>query len=160
MKGKMILVTVLSVTLFAVSAGLVQAYGGRSGGSDSNAGYSSGYGCQNPGSGRGSGMMGYGSGMMGSGGMRGHMGGDGDGERGDRHWYGFDRKDQRNANITQDEAKAMIELRVSRNPYIQVGKVAANEDGFEIQVVTKKGGDLVNRLQVEKSSGRIFPIVE
>lgn len=158
MSRKTIMVAVLSLSLVAVGAGFVQAHAGRSEGGDG--GYGSGYGCEGPGSGYSAGMMGTGQGMMGSGGMRGHMGGYGDDERGDRRWYGFARKDQRNINISQDEAKAMIELRVSRNPYIQVGKIVSNEDGFEIQVVTKKGGDLVNRLQIEKSSGRIFPIFE
>ena len=154
MSRKTIMVAVLSLSLLVVGAGLVQAHGGRSGGG--YGAYGQGYGCDGPRGSYGQGMMGYGQGqgMMGYG-MRGHMGWDGD-DRG----RGFYRGERSNADVSQDEAKAMIELRVSRNPYLKVGKVTANDDGFEIQVVTKKGGDLVNRLQIEKSTGRIFPIFE
>ena len=35
-----------------------------------------------------------------------------------------------------------------------------SENGFEVQVVTKEGEQLVNRLQVDKEAGRIYRIFE
>jgi hypothetical protein len=58
------------------------------------------------------------------------------------------------------EAKGLVEARVSRNPYLKVGKVTENENGFEVQVVTKEGEQLVNRLQVEKDTGRVYRVFE
>jgi hypothetical protein len=138
MSRKTILVTVLSLTLIVAGYGLVQAHGGRNGG------------------GYGQGMMGYGYG--GGGDCGGPRNGDCD-ARGGRGWRGGD-KASFNANITMDEAKGLVEARVSRNPYLKVGKVTENENGFEVQVVTKEGEQLVNRLQVEKDTGRVYRVFE
>ncbi|UCF31421.1 MAG: hypothetical protein JSV26_03110 [bacterium] len=133
MKGKAILVTVVSLTILAAGAGLVQAHGGW-----------------------GRGMMGYdrgyGPGGYGCEGPR-----YGDCDSGGRRW-----EDRRalDANITMEEARHLVESRVSRNPYLTLGEVTENEDGYEVQVVTKKGGELVNRIQVEKNTGRVYRIFE
>ncbi len=143
MSKKAILVTVLSLTLVVTGVGLVQAHGGRNGG------------------GYGQGMMGYGQGMMGYGGA-GDCGGPGYGDydgRGRNARRGGDRASLK-ANITMDEAKGLVEARVSRNPYLKAGKVTETEGGFEVQVVTKEGEQLVNRLQVEKDTGRMYRVFE
>lgn len=138
MSGKVILVAVLSLALVGAGYGMVQAHGGRYGDDG----------------GRGWGHMGYGRHMMDyDGGSYGRGYG-----RGDCGNYGERRGGS--ANITKDEAKELVEGRVSRNPYLKAGKVIENEDGFEVQIVTKKGEELVNRLQVEKDTGRIYRIFE
>ncbi len=139
MSKKAILVTVLSLTLVVTGVGLVQAHGGGNRGG------------------------GYGQGMMGSGyGGAGDCGGPGYGDydgRGRNARRGGDRVSL-SANITMDEAKGLVEARVSRNPYLKAGKVTETEGGFEVQVVTKEGEQLVNRLQIEKDTGRVYRVFE
>ena len=161
MSRKAILITVLSLTLVVAGSGLVHARGGWNG---------------NCGNNQGQGMMGYGfggavdcggpqSGDCYNRGGRSWRGGDcgnqaGDcNNRGGRNWRGGNRA-QISADITMDEARGLVENRVSRNPYLKVGNVTENENGFEVQVVTKDGEKLVNRLQVDKEAGRIYRIFE
>ena len=123
MSRKAILVTVLSLALVGAGYGLVQAHGGRY--SDDR--------------GRGWGHMGSGRHMMdydGGGYARGYGRGYGQGDC----WNNDERRGE-SANITKDGAKELVEGRVSRNPYLKAGKVIENEDGFEVQIVTKKGDD-------------------
>jgi len=142
MRKKAILVTVLSLTLVVAGSGLVHARGGGNG---------------NCGNAQGQGMQGYGFGGN-AGNCNGTQSGDcvNQGNKGRRggNRATFD------ANITMDEAKGLVENRVSRNPYLKVGNVTENENGFEVQVVTKEGEQLVNRLQVDKEAGRIYRIFE
>ena len=64
-------------------------------------------------------------------------------------------------DLTEKEAEELIAYRVTRsNPNLKVGKVKSTEDGFEVQVVTKKGEALVDRLLVEKDTGRVYRIYE
>ena len=142
MRRKAILVAVMSLTLVVAGSGLVHARGGWNG---------------NCGNAQGQGMMGYGFGGN-AGDCAGPQSGDcvNQGKRGNRggNRVSFD------ANITMDEAKGLVENRVSRNPYLKVGKITENENGFEVQVVTKEGEQLVNRLQVDKEAGRIYRVFE
>ena len=142
MNRKTIMIAVLSVALLAAGTGLVQAHGrnwddggrGGYGMMGQRGGFGGGYGCDGP---RYNDCEpGYGRGYRGEG-----------------------RRDL-SANITQDEAKELVERRVSRNPYLKVGKITENEGGFEIQIVTKKGGELVNRLQLDKDTGRMYRVFE
>lgn len=64
-------------------------------------------------------------------------------------------------NLTRKDAEEIIAYRVTRdNPNLKVGDIKGTEDGFEVQVVTKKGGALVDRLLVEKDTGRIYRVYE
>jgi hypothetical protein len=64
-------------------------------------------------------------------------------------------------DLTAKDAEEIIAYRVTRsNPNLKVGKVKGTEDGFEVQVVTKKGEALVDRLLVEKDTGRIYRVLE
>ena len=64
-------------------------------------------------------------------------------------------------DLTEKDAEELIAYRVTRsNPNLKVGKVKTTEDGFEVQVVTKKGNALVDRLLVEKDTGRIYRVYE
>ena len=64
-------------------------------------------------------------------------------------------------NLTEKEAEEIIAHRVTRNnPNLKVGKIKGTDDGFEVQVVTKKGNALVDRLLVEKDTGRIYRVYE
>jgi len=64
-------------------------------------------------------------------------------------------------DLTEKDAQDIIAYRVTRtNPNLKVGKVKGTEDGFEVQVVTKKGEALVDRLLVEKNTGRVYRVYE
>ena len=64
-------------------------------------------------------------------------------------------------DLTEKDAEELIAYRITRsNPNLKVGKVKSTEDGFEVQVVTKKGEALVDRLLVEKDTGRIYRVLE
>jgi hypothetical protein len=151
MNTKAILIAVLSLAMVAAGYGLVQAHGSR-GWSD----YDRGYGHM----GSGGHMMdyrgGYGQGMMGYGGnYRGHMM-----DYRDYQPCWDDGRTRVQADITQDSAKKLVEDAFTRNPNLKVGKVKQTDDGFEVQVVTKKGEALVDRLLVEKDTGRVYRIYE
>ena len=64
-------------------------------------------------------------------------------------------------DLTEEDAEQLIAYRFTRgNPNLKVGKIKGTEDGFEVQVVTKKGGALVDRLLVEKDTGRVYRVFE
>jgi hypothetical protein len=133
MNGRIVVILALIIAVLAAGAGLVQAHGGR-------------YWDEG---GRGWGHMG-GRHMMDYYDRSPGLGG---------CWNDGQRQGLR-ADITKEEARDLVENRVSRNPYLAVGKIVENEDGFEVQVVTKKGSELVNRIQVEKDTGRLYRIFE
>jgi hypothetical protein len=61
--------------------------------------------------------------------------------------------------ITPEKAEEIVTFNLSRtNDRLKVGKVIETEDGFEVQVVTKKGEALVDRLLVERDTGRFYRI--
>ena len=95
-------------------------------------------------------MTGYGWDHMGGGYARGPDGsgyGRNDQWRGDRH-------------VTSEEAREIAEHSLGRNPYLRVGAVTEAGDSFEIEIVTRKGQELVNRLLVEKETGHAYTIHE
>jgi hypothetical protein len=151
MNIKAILIAVLSLGIVVAGYGLVQAHGSR-GWSDYDRGYNH--------MGSGSHMMDYrggnGQNMMGYGGnYRGHMM-----DYQDYQPCWDDGRTGVQANITEDTAKELVEDAFTRNPNLKVGKVKETEDGFEVQVVTKKGEALVDRLLVEKDTGRVYRVYE
>ena len=154
MNRKPILVAVLSLVMVAAGYGLVHAH-------------DSGYGNNND-SGSGQGMMGQGGGMMGNmmgqgGGMMGQGGGmmgQGGGMMGQGRRGSIS---PRQTPLTEEDARILVEYQlrfVVPNPNLKVGKVKKTEDGFEVQVVTRKGEVLVDRFLVEGDTGRIYRILE
>ncbi len=134
---KTILVAVLSLAMVATSYGLVQAHGSGYGNNNDW-----GYGQSMMGSGQG--MMGFGQGMMGQGG-KGRF------------------SSPRQTPLTEEDARILIEYNlrfIVRDPNLKVGKVKKTEDGFTVQVVTKKGEVLVNRFLIENETGRVYRILE
>lgn len=95
-------------------------------------------GWQGKSSGMGPGMMGQGSGMG-----RGMTG----------QGYGTQYQ-QPQKPITKSDAQSMLQNYVSRNPNLKVGTVQDEGTSFEADVTTKDGS-LVNKLFVDKDSGRI-----
>jgi hypothetical protein len=64
-------------------------------------------------------------------------------------------------DLTEKDAQEIIAYRFTRNnPNLKIGKVKGTEDGFEVQIVTRKGEALVDRLLVEKDTGRIYRVYE
>lgn len=142
MSKKTILIAMLTLTMAAAVAGLAHARGGMMGygwGPDRDD-YRGGYGCDGPRFER----SGYGPGNC-------YLG-----SRQDDSSEGRSRVD-----ITREEAEDLVSFRLRRtNDNLKVGKVTENEDGFQVEVVTKKGGELVDRLQVKKDTGRIYRLFE
>ena len=100
---------------------------------------------------------GYGYGSAGS---YDHMGGYGSMMDNDRSndeqpcWSGEESTSK--VQINKEEAKGIISFQLRRsNPNLKVGKVTEKEEGFEITIVTKDNS-LVDRLVVEKNTGRIY----
>ncbi len=154
MKRKAILVTVLSLAVVTGGYGLVQAHGGQSQGG-SGGGWI-GMGSDHMG-GSGWGHMGSGGHMMGSG--WGHMGGGYTRGSGGPE-YGHNDRWRGDRHVTNEEAREIAEHNLGGNPYIKVGKLTERSEGFEVEIVTRKGQELVNRLLVEKETGQVFPISE
>ena len=154
MKRKAIMTTVLSLAIVTGGFGLAQAHGGQSRG------------------GSGSGWFGMGSGHMGGSGWGhmgsgGHMSGYGWDHMGDfgrnfdgSFFNGTDNRRQLNRPVTREEARDIAEHNLGGNPYIKIGKLTESDEGFEAEIVTRKGGELVSRLLVEKETGRAYTIHE
>jgi hypothetical protein len=103
--------------------------------------------------GMGPGMMGYGMGrgMMGYGmgpGMMGYgMMGPG---------YGYNQPYQRpQRSINEKDAKGIVEnyLNSTRNPNLKLGKIKDEGSAFEVDIVTKSNGSLVDKVLVSKDTG-------
>ncbi|MDF1535787.1 MAG: hypothetical protein P1S46_04700 [bacterium] len=98
------------------------------------------------------GRMGYRGGMMDF---------DAPGYGGGQGYCGNVDTEARKLDLTEKDAQEIITNRITRsNPNLKVGKVKGTEDGFEVQVVTRKGEALVDRLLVEKDTGRIYRVLE
>ncbi len=55
--------------------------------------------------------------------------------------------------LTADQAKAMVEQQISGNPNLKAGKVTEKDGTYEVDIVTKKEGSLVDKIQVNKQTG-------
>ena len=109
-------------------------------------GYGMGYGMM--GYGMGPGMMGYGMGpgMMGYGRGYGMMG----------PGYGYNQQYQQPQRpITEKDAKGIVEnyLNSTRNPNLKLGKIKDEGSAFEVDIVTKSNGTLVDKVLVSKDTG-------
>ena len=112
--------------------------------------------------GHGSSMMGHGSSMMGHGSSM--MGGRATGPGGwycpwmgnSSHHYGSGGQSSYNQGgqpLTQDQAKQMIQNHIQGNPYLKVGEFTDQGDFYDVTIVTKKEGALVEKIQVDKKTG-------
>ena len=130
MSRRTLLITVLTLSLLVAGFGLVQAHSGYD-------------------HGRGHMMGGYGYGPMMGYGSYGNNG----------CWNAQERNTSE--EITSEKAGEIVAFSLSRtNDRLKVGKITETEDGFEVQVVTRKGEALVDRLLVEHDTGRIYRIYE
>jgi hypothetical protein len=102
----------------------------------------------------GPGMMGYGMGpgMMGYGMGPGMMG---YGMMGPGYGYNQQYQQQPQRPITEKDAKGIVEnyLNSTRNPNLKLGKIQDEGSNFEVQIVTKNNGSLVDRVLVDKNTG-------
>ena len=98
--------------------------------------------------------MGYGYGGPGWGMMGGWGYGMGPGMMGyGPSYYG----NQGNLNLTTDQVKQYLETMI-RNPNLKVGDVKEKDaDTITADIVTKKGGDLVQRLDFNRHNGFVQP---
>ncbi len=141
-----ILITVVSLTMILAGYGLVQAHGGRD---DRN--YSRGMGY----------MGGYGGHMGGYGGHMTDYGHMGYGRSYDDNPCWTDQRGDAAEEVTREGAEDIVSGYLNRvNPRLKVGNVTQTEDGFEVQVVTKKGKALVDKFLVEKETGRVYRLYE
>jgi len=89
--------------------------------------------------GMGPGMMGYGRGygMMGPG-------------------YGYNQQYQQpQRSINEKDAKGIVEnyLNSTRNPNLKLGKIKDEGSAFEVDIITKGNGSLVDKILVNKNTG-------
>jgi hypothetical protein len=106
-------------------------------------GYGMGSGMMGPNYGMGNGMMGRGYGM-GNGTMRPN--------------YGYNQQyRQPRKPINEKDARGIVEnyLNSTRNPNLKLGKIKDEGSAFEVDIVTKSDGTLVDRLLVSKGTGRL-----
>jgi hypothetical protein len=73
-------------------------------------------------------------------------------------WWGYgpDRS-AFGSTLSRGEAKKLVQWFIRCNPNLEVGDITKVEDGFEVQVVTRKGKSLVDTLLVEEETGWIYP---
>jgi hypothetical protein len=99
--------------------------------------------------GMGPGMMGYygmGPGMMGYGMGYGMMG----------PGYGYSQRYRwPHQQLKEQDAKGIVKnyLNSTRNPNLKLGKIKDEGYAFEAEIVTKKGGSLVDKVLVNKNTG-------
>jgi hypothetical protein len=135
---------VFAAVIAIAAGGLVgvvyaQPYGGG--------GYGPGYGMMGGGYGPGWGG-GYGPSWM----MRGYGGGYGPGMM-----YGYGPGNQGNLNLGVDQVKKNFEQMI-RNPNLKVGDVKEKDaDTIVVEIVTKQGNSLVQRLDVNRHNGFTQP---
>lgn len=55
--------------------------------------------------------------------------------------------------LTQDQAKQMLQNHIQGNPYLKVGEFTDKGDFYDVTIVTKKEGALVEKIQVDKKTG-------
>ena len=122
---------VFAVALVSAGTSFAQGSGYGPGGRDCP-------GWQGKNSGMGPGMMGQGSGM-------------GPGMMGQGYGPQYQ---QPQKPVTKSDAESMLQNYVSRNPNLKVGTVQDEGNSFEANVTTKDGS-LVNKLFVDKDTGRI-----
>ena len=102
--------------------------------------------------GMGPGMMGYGYGM--GPGMMGYGYGMGPGMMGPG--YGYNQQYQQPQRpVTEKDAKGIVEnyLNSTRNPNLKLGKIKDEGSAFEVDIVTKSNGTLVDKVLVSKDTG-------
>jgi len=184
MRRKGILATVLGLAMVTAGYGLAQAHGTGSMGGMNSGGAGSGWfgtgsgftdGSNGSHMGPGGHMMGGEWGQAGPGEQMGgfgwgqtregeHMGGFGwgrmigegmgrllgrDGSGSADPWRGEHR-------VTRDQARRIVEYRLGDNPYVRIGGVTETAEGFQFEVVTKKGAELVDQMMVERNTGRTY----
>lgn len=100
----------------------------------------------------GGGEYGYGPMHRGWQGERGYAPGRGPG-------YGYQGPEE---SLDKEGARGIVEryLNSSRNPNLKVGKIEEKEDVFEAEIVTRKGGDLVDRVQIDRQTGWMRSVYE
>jgi hypothetical protein len=55
--------------------------------------------------------------------------------------------------LTTDQAKVLVEQHISGNPNLKACKVTEKDGAYEVDIVTKKEGSLVDKVQVNKQTG-------
>lgn len=154
MKRKAVLTTVLSLVIVTADYGLVLAHGEDSRGGSGGSWFGMGPGHMGGSSWR---HMGSGGHMMGSGWE--HMG-SGNHLRFDGSVYGHDHRRSGRGELTSEAAREIAEHSLGGNPYLRIGEVTRESDGFKVEIVTRKSRELVNRLLIHKETGRVFPVDE
>ncbi len=133
-------------------------------------GYGMGPGMMGRGYGMGPGMMGPGYGYGMGPGMMGRGYGMGPGMMGPGYGYGYGmgpqsgrpygRQYQQQKPIDEKEAKALLEnyLASAGNPNLKLGKIEDKGDAFVGDIVTVKGGALVDQIAINKHTGWMHPV--
>lgn len=138
MKRRVFWAAVLSLAVVTAGYNIVEAHGGSGGWFGMGAGH----------------MGGSGRGHMGGG----HMMGSGSGHLYDRFsGSGSEGAWRDRQPVTQEEAEGLALRSLGDNPYLKVGKITEVGDSFKVEIVTRRGEEHVDRLSVDKETGRVFP---
>ncbi len=64
--------------------------------------------------------------------------------------------------LNMEEARSIVEryLYSSRNPNLKVGEIDEKDEVFEADIVTRKEGDLVDRVQIDRRTGWMRSVYE
>jgi hypothetical protein len=57
--------------------------------------------------------------------------------------------------VTLEQARRVVEYRLGDNPYVRIGDSTDTGDGFEFDILTRDSRELVDRVVVEKETGRV-----
>ena len=70
----------------------------------------------------------------------------------------YDESGQLAQPLTQDQVEEMAEHFVANNPNLKIGKIKEKEGDFIVEIVTKKGSVLVEKVAIDKNTGMMQPV--
>lgn len=78
----------------------------------------------------------------------------------DRYGYPRERQQQTGKTLTQEDAVSIVQdyLTGTGNPNLEIGKVEKKEDGNYLVEILTKDGSLVNKILVDRKTGRFTSI--
>ena len=70
----------------------------------------------------------------------------------------YDNAGQLAEPLTQEQVEAMAEHYIARNPNLKIGQIESKDDVFIVDIVTRKGDELVDRVAIDRATGMMRPV--
>ena len=70
----------------------------------------------------------------------------------------YDDSGQLTQPLTQEQVETMAEHFVAGNPNLKIGPIEEKDDNFIVEIVTKKGSVLVEKVAIDKNTGMMQPV--